>query len=136
MKLRVHHVGYAVPSMESVRAEFESLGWRVCGEVTDDASRKVRIQFMRLGEETVELVAPLTDDSPIRNTLQKGCGAPYHVCYEAESLAEAERELKAMRFIVFRKAAPAPAIGGCRVEWFFARNNGIIEVVEKESQTR
>ena len=131
MNLKIHHLGYAVPVLEKARGEFESLGWRQCGDVTDDVPRKVRIQFMRLGTQMIELVAPLTDDSPIRKILQKGSGAPYHICYETDSLDEAEAELKSCGFLVFRKAAPAPAIDGRRVEWFFGRNIGIIELVEK-----
>ncbi len=133
MRLNVHHVGYAVPSLEKARGEFESLGWEVSSEVTDDVDRKVRIQFMRLGDSVIELVAPLTDDSPIRKTLQNGVGTPYHICYEVDSLEEAEAELMQRRYIVFRKPAPAPAIGNRRVEWFFAANGGIMELVEKSN---
>ena len=131
MKLNVHHIGYAVPGIDAARAEFEALGWEAVGGVTDDAERKVRIQFMRLGGEVVELVAPLTDDSPIRKTLQKGSGAPYHICYEVDSLEAAESELKAKKFMVFKKPSPAPAIGGRRVEWFYSKVCGIIELVER-----
>ena len=131
MKLKVHHVGYAVPSIEMARTEFEALGWEVCGSVIDDQLRKVRIQFMRMGDKVVELVAPLTEDSPIRKNLQRGSGMPYHICYEVDSLEEAEAELKALRFIVFKKPQAAPAIDGRRVEWFYSKNNGIIELVEK-----
>ncbi len=133
MNLKVHHIGYAVPSIESASTEFKALGWVPCGGVTDDHGRKVRIQFMRHGEEVVELVAPLTDDSPVRKILQKGSGTPYHICYETESLEEAEAELKRSKFIVFKKPSAAPAIDGRRVEWFYSRNNGIIEVVESPS---
>jgi len=136
MNLKVHHVGYAVPSIDGARAEFEALGWTALGEVTDDLGRKVRIQFMSLGHEVVELVAPLADDSPIRKILQKGNGCPYHVCYEAESLDATEKELKAKRFIVFKKPSAAPAIGNRRVEWFYSRGNGIIEIVESEKKQR
>ena len=131
MKLKVHHIGYAVPSIETARTEFEALGWEVCGPVTDDQLRKVRIQFMRMGDEVVELVAPLTEDSPIRKNLQRGSGMPYHICYAVDSLEEAEAELKALRFIVFKKPQAAPAIGGQFVEWLYSKNNGIIELVEK-----
>ena len=134
MTLKIHHVGYAVPAIESARAEFESLGWHVIGGVTDDVARKVRIQFLRLGDAVVELVAPLTDDSPIKKTLQKGGGTPYHICYEVNSLDSAEAELKCLHFIVFKKPAPAPAIENRRVEWFFSKNNGIIELVESKQQ--
>lgn len=131
MKLKVHHIGYAVPSIEQTLPEFEALGWIVCSGITEDASRKVRIQFIRLDDEVVELVAPLTDDSPIRKTLQKGSGTPYHICYEVDSLEDAEAELKSRRFIVFKKPLSAPAIGMRRVEWFYSRNGGILELVEK-----
>ena len=130
MNLKVHHVGYAVPDIAVARAEFEVLGWLSVSEVTDDAERKVRIQFMRLGSEMIELVAPLTDDSPIRKTLQKGSGAPYHICYEVDSLEAAEKELKARKYIVFKRPAPAPAIGGRRVEWLYSKNCGILELLE------
>ena len=133
MTFKVHHVGYAVPSIERAVSEFEALGWCVCGGVTDDVLRKVRIQFMRLGSNVVELVAPLTDDSPIRKTIQTGSGTPYHICYEVDSLEEAVGELKRNHYIVFRKPASAPAIGNRRVEWFFAANSGIMELVEKSN---
>jgi methylmalonyl-CoA/ethylmalonyl-CoA epimerase len=120
-----------VPSIEAARTEFGALGWEVCGPMTDDQLRKVRIQFMRMGDEVVELVAPLTEDSPIRKNLQRGSGMPYHICYEVDSLGEAEAELKALHFIVFKKPQAAPAIGGRLVEWFYSKNNGIIELVEK-----
>ena len=132
MKLKVHHVGYAVPSIEQALPEFEALGWGVCGGVTEDESRKVRIQFIRLGDQVAELVAPLTEDSPIRKTIQKGGGTPYHICYEVDSLADAEAELKSKHFMVFKNPSPAPAIGMRRVEWLYSRNGGILELVEKE----
>ncbi len=133
--LVVHHIGYAVPAIDAARAEFEVLGWKAVGGVTDDVERKVRIQFMRLGGAVVELVAPLTEDSPIRKIIQKGSGTPYHICYEVDSLEEAEAELKAKRFLVFRKALPAPAIGMRRVEWFYSNNGGILELVETQKES-
>lgn len=134
MQSKVHHVGYAVPNLERAVTEFEALGWSVCSDVTDDAQRKVRILFLQSGSQVIELVAPLTDDSPIRKTIQKGVGTPYHVCYEVESLVAAEAELKPRGFIVFKSAAPAPAINGQKVEFLFNRNIGIIELVEKSGK--
>ena len=130
MEFKVHHVGYAVPAIEAAISEFGALGWTIVGGVTDDMERKVRIQFMQLGGAVIELVAPLTDDSPIRKTLQKGSGTPYHICYEVDSLEAAEAELKARNFIAFKKPSPAPAIGGRRVEWLYSKNGGILELLE------
>ena len=134
MNLRVHHIGYAVPSIDAARAEFEALGWAAVGGVTDDLERKVRILFMRLGDAVAELVAPMADDSPVRKFIQKGSGSPYHLCYETDSIETAEAELKAKRFIVFKKPSPAPAIGMSRVEWFYSANGGILEIVESRKE--
>ena len=131
MELKVHHVGYAVPDLAKAIDEFVALGWAVSSEITDDESRQVRIVFLTMGALVVELVAPLSPESPITKQLAKGSGAPYHICYEVESLEEAEAYLKAKKFIVFKKPAVAPAIGGRRVEFLYAKQNGVIELVEK-----
>ena len=46
MKLRIHHIGYAVSSIEKSIQKFEVLGYEAIGEVVDDVSRKVRIVFL------------------------------------------------------------------------------------------
>lgn len=132
MELKVHHIGYAVPDLDRALAEFSDLGWSVFSEVTEDASRQVRIVFIKLGESVVELVAPTSSTSPITKQLAKGSGAPYHICYEVASLEEAEAYLKTKKFIVFKKPAAAPAIGNRRVEFLYAKGMGIIELVEEK----
>lgn len=131
MELKVHHIGYAVPNLDRALVEFETLGWTVSSDVTEDVARQVKIVFLKLGESVVELVAPTAQTSPITKQLAKGSGAPYHICYEVESLEESEADLKAKKFIVFKKPAPAPAIGNRRVEFLYAKGVGIIELVEE-----
>ena len=129
--MTVHHIGYAVPDIDKALAEFAVLGWKTCSDVTDDEARQVKIVFMEQSGCMIELVAPLSNDSPIKKTLQKGSGTPYHICYEVDNLEAAEAELKKAKFIPFKKAAVAPAIGGRRVEFMYAKQNGVIELVEK-----
>lgn len=128
--MKVHHIGYAVPDIAQAIAEFESFGWRICSETTDDLSRQVRIVFMENAGQVVELVAPLSESSPICKTLQRGSGTPYHICYEVENIEAAETELRKARILPFKKAAVAPAIGGRRVSFMFAKNIGVVELVE------
>lgn len=134
MQCKIHHIGYAVPDLEKALKEFSSLGWEAYGEKVDDESRRVRIAFMEKDSYRVELVAPMSSESPVRKMLAKGSGAPYHICYQVEDLASAEAELKAQGFIVFKKAAVAPAIQGgggqAFVEFMYSKQNGIIELVE------
>ena len=133
MDTKIHHLGYAVNSIEKSMPVFETLGWRISGGITEDIPRKVRIVFMEKDGHRLELVAPLGDDSPVHQALKqnKGVPTPYHICYEVESLAAARAELKKKGFMPFILAAPAPAIDNRHVEWFFALNLGIIELVEQ-----
>lgn len=131
--MKVHHIGYAVPDLGKAQVEFTALGWNVCSPITEDVSRQARIAFMEKDGVTIELVAPMSDGSPVYKMLQKGSGSPYHICYEVDSIEAAEVELKKERFIPFQKAAVAPAIGGRRVEFMYAKQAGIIELVEKNN---
>ena len=133
MDMKMHHIGYAVSSIEKSLPAFEILGWKSCGEITDDVPRKVRIAFAEKEGQLLELVEPRGDDAPVQQALKqnKGVPTPYHICYEVESLDVARAELKRKGFMPFLSAAPAPAIGNRRVEWLFALNLGIIELVER-----
>lgn len=133
MDMKIHHIGYAVSSIEKSMPVFEFLGWKPRGGITDDVSRKVRIAFVEKDGQLLEFVAPLGADSPVHQALKqnKGVPTPYHICYEVASLDAARAELKQKGFMPFIPAAPAPAIDNRRVEWFFALNLGIIEFVER-----
>lgn len=130
MELNVHHIGYAVPSISRAVKEFESLGWHISGDLTNDNERNVDIAFMECGASRIELVAPTSDISPVKKILEKGSGTPYHICYEVPQLEPAIEELKKARFILTKKPSPAPAISGRRVAFMYAVNIGIIELVE------
>lgn len=132
MEYNVHHLGYAVPSVERAICEFETLGWHVSSPIVEDSTRKVSIVFMNLGTDRIELVAPTADDSPVKKMLQSGSGLPYHICYEVSSLEDAIEELKKKKFILTRKPAPAPAIGGRRVAFLYASMTGVLELVERK----
>ena len=136
MDMKIHHLGYAVNSIEKSIPAFETLGWESSSGITDDRPRKVRIAFLEKDGQLLELVAPLGEDSPVHQALKqnKGVPTPYHICYEVESLDAARAELRQKGFMPFIPAAPAPAIEDRNVEWFFALNLGIIELVEQEKR--
>ena len=62
MDMKIHHLGYAVSSIEKSIPVFEILGWKTSGDTTDDVPRKVRIAFLEKEGQLLELVAPLGDE--------------------------------------------------------------------------
>lgn len=128
--MKVHHVGYAVRNIDKSVASFEKLGFSVVSRETDDEARNVKIVFMRNGDYLIELVQPLGEQSDVGAVIKKQGCAPYHICYEADNLESAIKEL-GPKFMVVKKPAAAPAIDGRRVAFLYSVDTGILEIVEK-----
>ena len=87
---RMHHVGLAVAELEPA-AEFLTsfFGYRVVSGPFEDPIQRVRVLFLSApgdGGAELELVAPLTEDSPIGSMLRRSGGGSYHSCFETADL--------------------------------------------------
>lgn len=132
--MRVHHIGYAVNNLEKSQVGFQRLGYHQIAERCDDTERGVAIVFMKHSGtgETVELVAPLNEESPVSGQLKKSnrMAVPYHICYEVSSLDIYVPWLKSRGFLPIDKPSVAPAIEGRRVTFLIQKDVGMIELVE------
>jgi len=62
---RIDHIGIAVRSLdEQVKFYTEVLGLR-CTGIEEIADQKVRVAIFPVGEIRIELLEPLSDDSPV-----------------------------------------------------------------------
>ena len=121
----------AVFSIEKTAITYLDAGYTKTDTVFDPI-QNVNICFLsKAGMPTVELLEPVDESSPVNDTLKK-CGvAPYHTCYEVKSIDEAAAELRQKRIFPLGKAEEAIAFGGCRVCFFYNKNIGLIELVER-----
>jgi methylmalonyl-CoA/ethylmalonyl-CoA epimerase len=130
---KFHHLGVAVAELRpAIESYAELFGYRLVSGPFDDPIQKVSVCFLAKGDEgeaLVELVAPLSDDSPINRTLKKGGGA-YHLCYEVEDLDEALRRLAEKGCIVVAEPVPAVAFGGRRIAWLFTPTRQLVELID------
>jgi methylmalonyl-CoA/ethylmalonyl-CoA epimerase len=128
------HLGVAVASLAKALPVYESLlGYRLTSGPFDDPIQRVSVCFLsRQGgaDATIELVAPLGEDSPIHRTLTKGGNSAYHICYEAPDLDAALGYLTARGCIVISRPAPAVAFGNRRIAWFYTPTRQLMEAVE------
>ncbi|WP_371372065.1 VOC family protein [Sporomusa aerivorans] len=129
--MRMHHIGYAVTDIAKSIVEFNKLGFDVESEVFQDIDRKVALCFMRNGTNRIELVSPISNDSPVKNVLNKVGNTPYHICYISEDIAKDLKELATNKFIVIADIAPAIAFKGKSVAFLFKKDVGLIELVEE-----
>jgi methylmalonyl-CoA/ethylmalonyl-CoA epimerase len=128
------HVGVAVPTLGPTTELLSALfGYEVVSGPFDDPIQKVSVNFLATsGNDAaeIELIAPLTEDSPIKTTLAKGGGAAYHLCFETTDIDQALVHAKDNGCIVIAPPVPAVAFDGRRIAWIYTRSRQLFELVE------
>ena len=99
MKLgRLNHVGVAIPDMDAAIAFYrDALGASEISEPFDMPEQGVKVCFVDTpdGGTQVELLAPLSDDSPVAGFLAKNpLGGQHHLCFEVPDIQAARAEFE------------------------------------------
>ena len=136
LDFKLRHVGIAVPSLGPATETLASLfGYKVISGLFDDPIQKVTVNSLAQADEEVaqiELIAPLTEDSPIKSMLAKGGGGIYHLCFETNDIDKALAHAKSKGCIIVSPPAPAIAFCGRGIAWFYARTRQLFELVESK----
>ncbi|MBS1800277.1 MAG: VOC family protein [Acidobacteria bacterium] len=130
--LRFDHIGLVVDEMGEGRAALEAIfGIDRWTQVFEDPVIDVYVQFGRTAEgPCYELIAPLSDASPVRTALKRGINILNHVAYLTSDLdAEADR-LQQMGSMMAGPAKPAVAYGGARVQFLITQQRFMVELIE------
>jgi len=92
---RLNHVAIAVSDLaQAMRTYRETLGAEVSDPVPQP-DHGVTTVFITLPNTKIELIAPLGDNSPISNFLQRNPqGGIHHVCYEVSDIRAARDRLR------------------------------------------
>jgi methylmalonyl-CoA/ethylmalonyl-CoA epimerase len=130
-KPTLDHIGIAVRSLDSVKI-YEALGLRV-DHVETVESQGVRTAFLSVGDSNLELLEPLSADSPVGRFVAKRGEGIHHICLRVSNLDEHLARLKAKGFRLINDAS-VPGAHGCRVAFLHpsAGNGVLIELSEKE----
>ena len=99
MKLgRLNHVGVAIPDMDAAIAFYrDTLGASEISEPFDMPEQGVKVCFVDTpdGGTQVELLAPLSNDSPVAGFLAKNpLGGQHHLCFEVPDVQAARAEFE------------------------------------------
>lgn len=86
----IHHIGIAVTSIAEQRPHYEGVLGGVFEGVEDVPLQKVRVGFFRFGDAPggvlIELLEPMTADSPIAKHIEKRGQGLHHVAYEVSDI--------------------------------------------------
>jgi methylmalonyl-CoA/ethylmalonyl-CoA epimerase len=127
-----HHVGVAVRELSSAAEILKTLfDYKLISGPFDDPIQKVSVSFLARGQgdPIIELVAPLTQDSPVIRTLEKG-GGTYHVCYEVPDIKAAINHLTAQGCFLLSGPVPAVAFEMREIAWLMTAAKLLVELVQ------
>lgn len=138
--MKVDHIGFLCADIEKSIALFKSLGFEKQSQVYVDSehldgggtTRNVYICFMQNGDEKIELVSPINEESDVFNTLKRQGEGPYHICLKVKSIEDQLDKLKKQGWIILKRPAKAIAFSHARVVFIFKKGAGLIELVENE----
>lgn len=129
--MKIHHIGYLVKNIKIAEELFTELGFCRVSDITMDEYRNIQISFWQKDGYYIELVMPISESSVVYKLSKRIGASPYHLCYEVENLESAEKSLREQGYIPTGEAIPAPAIDGCLAQFFFHKDMGIIELIER-----
>jgi methylmalonyl-CoA/ethylmalonyl-CoA epimerase len=91
----IHHVGVAVANLDEAVRTYERLfGGRLEHRARVDA-QGVEAASIRVGDDRIELLASLGDDTPVGRFLAKRGPGMHHVAYEVDDVRAAAADLVA-----------------------------------------
>jgi catechol 2,3-dioxygenase-like lactoylglutathione lyase family enzyme len=133
---RVHHVGFVVDDLAAAERLFAALGYARRGDAVEDGYQRAELVFLeRTGanpsEPLIELIRPLDEKARTYEFTKRNQFQIHHLCYATDDIAVAISQARTARFTQVQPVVPAPAIGGSRIAFFYARAVGLVEVVER-----
>ncbi len=91
---KIDHIAIAVDNLEEeIRRYTDVLGLEFLGtEVVKE--QKVKTAFFKVGDVHIELLEPLSEDSPISKFLEKRGKGMHHISYEVDNIKHQIKELE------------------------------------------
>jgi len=133
-QMKLHHVGIITSDIKSGIQHHKALfNFHPITEIVEDPVQKVAVVLLSDPEEEgipIELIAPLTDDSPISNILKEKTRL-YHLCFLVEDIEKAIKHARRHGSIIISRPAPAKLYNGKRIAFIYTPDKYVVEFLEK-----
>jgi methylmalonyl-CoA/ethylmalonyl-CoA epimerase len=132
--MKLHHVGIVVEDIEKGIQRYKAMfGFVPITEVVNDPVQKVSVVLLSgpdKGSVPLELIAPLTNDSPVSKILQ-GNMHLYHLCFLVNDIEEALKKFRSNGAIIISGPVPADLFKGKRIAFVYSPDKYVVELLEK-----
>ena len=123
MLTKINHIGIAVTSLdEAIPFYRTNLGMSFQG-VEEVAEQKVRVAFLSVGESKIELLEPLSPESPIARFLEKNGPGIHHIAYEVADIEVTLKKL-ATEGVRLIDSTPRQGAHGARIAFIHPKGSG------------
>jgi len=132
--MKIHHIGIATSEIGGAAEMWDDLLGLRADHTEEVAGQKVRVCMLPLGESRLELVEPMSPDSPISKFLEKRGGGIHHIALSVEDIRATLQDLKQKGARLIDEE-PRTGAGGCLVAFIHPSSTGgvLLELVQEPS---
>lgn len=130
---KIDHIGIAVRSIEdSLKLYIDVLQLELIGVETVE-SEQVKVAFIKAGETKLELLEPMSDDSPVAKFIEKKGEGIHHIALGVESIEERIQYMKEHGIQMIHEQSK-PGAGGAQIAFMHPKSTGnvLLELCEKK----
>lgn len=118
------HVGIAVRSLDAAKI-YEAMGLSIDHRETVE-SQGVKTAFLSAGDTSIELLEPVSADTPVGRFIEKRGEGIHHLCFRVKGIEDHLERLEAMGYRLINPD-PVPGAHGCRVAFLHpSSSNGVL----------
>ena len=134
MITKIDHIAIAVQNLESALETFRNVIG--CAEgairIEEVASEKVRVAFITVGETKIELLEPLSDESPIAKFIAKNGDGMHHIALQTDDINKETERLESLN--IKPLSLPKEGAGGKKIMFLHPKetNKVLIEFAQKK----
>jgi methylmalonyl-CoA epimerase len=127
---KIHHVGIAVKSLdEALRFYSETLGLTVHKQATVE-QQGVKAVLITVGQSEIELLEPLSPETPVGRFLERRGEGVHHVCLQTDGIEQELADLKAKGIELIDKEPRIGLAGRIAFVHPRATNGVLVELAE------
>lgn len=82
MLQKIDHIGIAVQSLDATVPFYRDVLRMPFAGIEEVAEQKVRVAMLGIGESKIELLEPISPDSPVAKFIEKNGEGIHHIAYE------------------------------------------------------
>ena len=133
--MKIHHIGIATSEIGGAAEMWDDLLGLQADHTEEVAGQKVRVCMLPLGESRLELLEPMSPDSPISKFLEKRGGGIHHIALSVEDIRATLQDLKQKGARLIDEE-PRTGAGGCLVAFVHPSSTGgvLLELVQEPSR--